>query len=218
MVVPNTEAGCFWMYEQRLLELPSVWIGINTLWAFELSLSKFFLVWFLPSISCFSTSVDCKIDLFFFQQVYFSACQPWAHCFCQLHPGCSSSWASAQPVGGEVVTQAPLLSSWILRKVEKLCVFHSTLVKSPRGVSILPPVDCSSQKLTQIWQCTTADVLWMCFLLGGLCSSWGQDFQTIAELWAPKAKAYWFFLCSGIFGTSMHAGVQLEGLKIKRTG
>lgn len=36
MVVPNTEAGCFWMYEQRLLELPSVWVGINTLWAVDM--------------------------------------------------------------------------------------------------------------------------------------------------------------------------------------
>lgn len=58
----------------------------------------------------------------------------------------------------------------------------------------------------------------MCFLLGGLCSSWGQVFQAIAELWAPEAKGYWFFLCSDIFSTSMHAGVQLEGLKMKRTG
>lgn len=68
-----------WMCEQRLLELHSVWVGINTLLAFEqwmcgfeLSPSKFHLVWFLPSISCFSTSVDGKTDSSF-QQVYFPA-------------------------------------------------------------------------------------------------------------------------------------------------
>lgn len=152
MVVPNTEAGRLWMYEQRLLELHSVWVGITALltlrqWTcrFELRLSKFYLRWFLPSISCCSTSVDCKTDFFpFFQQVYFSACGPQAHCFCQPRCGCSLPWVSPHPVGEEVVAQASLLSSWVLRKAEKLCVFHSTLVKSPRAISILPPVDCSS--------------------------------------------------------------------------
>lgn len=160
MVVPNTEAGRLWMYEQRLLELHSVWVGINTLLAFgqwtsrfELSLSKFHLAWkklppFLPPL------LIAKPIYSFFSAGLFSACGPQAHCFCQRHRGYSLSWASVHPVGEEVVAQAPLLSSWILRKAE-LCVFHSTLVKSPRAISILPPVGCSSlgrAEVTLIWQ------------------------------------------------------------------
>lgn len=98
-------------------------------------------------------------------------------------------------------------------------MFHSALVKSPRGISMLPPLDCSSvghaESRSVLTKCGTADVQWTCFLLGGFCSSWGQVFQAIAELQAPEAKGCWFLLWLGIFGMSMHAGMQLEGIKIK---
>lgn len=40
----------------------------------------------------------------------------------------------------------------------------------------------------------------------------------IAELQATGAKGYWVLFWLSIFGTRMHAGMQLEELKIKRTG
>lgn len=212
-----------WMCEQRLLELHSVWVGINTLLAFEqwmcgfeLSPSKFHLVWFLPSISCFSTSVDGKTDSSF-QQVYFPASSSL------LLP--APSWLFLTPVWGQVVAQAPPLSSRTPRELQKLCVFHSALGKSPRGGSHPASVRCSSLGGAKSWseltKCCRFNYSWCAVNVlppGGCCSSCGRVSQDTGELQAPEPEGCCVLLCLGIFRASIHAGMQLEGVEIKVGG
>lgn len=137
--------------------------------------SRFRLVWFLPSVTCFSTS-DCKTVVFrgflfafvgffvvgfivcfvvvvvwvvfwlfglgFFPAGLFFFCLRDTSSLPLLAPSLLFRYTEPQirPVG-EVVTQAPLLRSWVLRKRRQLVYFTACLCCHPWGISILPPMD-----------------------------------------------------------------------------
>lgn len=194
MVVPNTEAGRLWIYDQRLLELHSVWVGITTLLTFgqwtcrlELNLSKFHLVWFLPSISCCSTSVDCKTDFFlFFQDVNFLPVG--------LKLTASASTIVAVPcpechltLWGKRWWHKPHCRAAEFSEKLRSCVCFTAPLWNPQGRFPSCLLYCSSlghaESHSDLAKCTTADLLWTCFLQwGGSCSSWGQVPQAIVEL------------------------------------
>lgn len=75
MVVPNTEAGRLWVYEQRLLELYSVWVGITALLAFgQWIWAKFpnsTLCGFFPPFPAFPPLLLLKLIYCFFSRFIF---------------------------------------------------------------------------------------------------------------------------------------------------